>query len=300
MSRWGALDRREEREHVGSAMNEGLSRGGGDQRPRVPESKPEEAGFGANVREPVSLRERAVSIRPSERAALVTLGRFRVVAAEDLVKNLYGRDRPLAQADFEALRRQNLIASASVVDRSGRETRILTLTRDGYDVARKQAGGGQRLYWGFGKPSEALHDSRFYRAFLHEKNRLAAEGYRVRGVRLDSELKRDYFSRLNASADKRSYRDRQTEAAREVQLPVIEGHAVFPDFRIEYEDGRGDIGRVDVEVASDHYHDHHIATKVSAGFRVYGSTDIARRFGISEGALGGGGFSEERSAVLLL
>ena len=65
-------------------------------------------------------------------------------------------------------------------------------------------------------------------------------------------------------------------------LPVIDGHAVFPDFRIEYEDERGDIGRVDVEVASDNYHDHHIATKLAAGFRVYGSASAVKRFGISE------------------
>ena len=78
------------------------------------------------------------------------------------------------------------------------------------------------------------------------------------------------------------------------------GTPYFPDFRIEYEDERGDIGRVDVEVASDNYHDHHIATKVAAGFRVYGGEDIVRRFGISGAGLGGGSFLEERSAVLLL
>jgi hypothetical protein len=149
------------------------------------------------------------------------------------------------------------------------------------------------------KPAEAFHDSRFYRAFRHEERKLSADRHRVGRVVLDYELKRDYFARLNAPGAS-SYRERQSETARTKHLPIIDGHAVFPDFRIEYEDERGDIGRVDVEVASDNYHDHHIATKVAAGFRIYGGEDIVRRFGISEGAPGGGGFHEERSAVLLL
>jgi hypothetical protein len=300
MSRWDGRDELEEREQPGEGISDGLSRGGGDQRPRVTDVKPEETGFAANVRELVLLRERSINVRPSERATLATLGRFRVVVVEDLIKNLYGGAGPLARADFEALRRQGLIASTSMRDHWGREIRMLTLTRDGYDLARKGARTGEHIYWGFAKPAEALHDSRFYRAFCHEEHRLAAEGYRVRALKLDSELKRGYFSRLNASADKRLYPERQAESARVMHLPVINGHAVFPDFRIEYEDDRGDIGRVDVEVASDNYHDHHIATKLSAGFRVYGSAGVAKRFGISEGSLGGGRFSEERSAVLLL
>ena len=43
-----------------------------------------------------------------------------------------------------------------------------------------------------------------------------------------------------------------------MHLPIIDGHAVFPDFRIEYEDERGDLDRVDVEIANDNYRDHHI------------------------------------------
>jgi hypothetical protein len=297
MSRWGERD---EREQEGVGVADGLSRSGGESRPRTAEHKPSDTGFGTNRREPILLRERSVDIRSSERATLTTLGRFRVVNAEDLVSDLYRDDRRLAQADFEALRRQGLIQSATLRDAWGRKIRLLTLTKDGHDVARSQAGSCERLYWGFVKPAEALHDSRFYRAFRHEERKLATDGHSVKRVVLDYELKGLYFARLNAPAGSLSYRERQSEAARVTHLPIIDGHAVFPDFRIEYEDERADIGRVDVEVASDNYHDHHIATKVAAGFRVYGGEDIVRRFGISEGALGGGSFSEERSAVLLL
>jgi hypothetical protein len=297
MSRWCE---RGEREEEGVGPTDGLSRSGGESRPRTAEHEPPVTGFGANRRELFLLRERSVSVRSSERATLTTLGRFRVVDAEDLVREIYGGDRSLSRADFEALLRQGLIRSATLRDAWGRKSRLLTLTQDGYDLARSQASGAQRLYWGFVKPAEAAHDSRFYRAFRHEETRLAAHGRLVRRVVLDYELKRGYLARLNAPGGSLSYRERQSEAARTMHLPIIDGHAVFPDFRIEYEDERGDIGRVDVEVASDNYHDHHIATKVSAGFQVYGGSDVVRRFGISGAGLGRGSFPEERSAVLLL
>jgi len=297
MSRWGERDEREQ-EGVGHA--DGLSRSGGESRQRTADHEPPDTRFEANRREPVLVRERSVDVRASERATLTTLGRFRVVDAEDLVRDLYAGDRSLAKADFEALRRQGLIQSATLRDASGRTSRLLTLTQDGYDVARSKASRGERLYWGFAKPSEAVHDSRFYRAFRHEERKLSADGHRVGRVVLDYELKRGYFARLNAPGGSRSYPERQSEAARVMHLPIIDGHAVFPDFRIEYEDERGELGRVDVEVASDNYRGHHIATKASAGFQVYGGADVVRRFGITGAGLGGGSFSQERSAVLLL
>jgi hypothetical protein len=297
MSRWGE---RNEREEEGVGTGDGLSRSSGESRPRMTEHEPPVTGFGANRRELLFLRERSASVRTSEKATLTTLGRFRVVDAGDLVREIYGGDRSLSRADFEALLKQDLIRSATLRDAWGRKSRLLTLTRDGYDVARSQAGGAQRLYWGFVKPAEVAHDSRFYRAFRHEERKLAGDGHRVGRVVLDYELKRGYFARLNAPGGSLSYRERQSDAARTMYLPIIDGHAVFPDFRIEYEGERGDIGRVDVEVASDNYHDHHVATKVSAGFQVYGGADVVRRFGISGAGLGGGSFPEERSAVLLL
>jgi len=297
MSRWCERD---DREQEGEGVADALSRSGGVTRPRTPEPAPAETDFGTNRREPVELLERVVHVRASERAMLETIGQFRVVDAKDLAEDLYRGGNPLALADLVSLRRQGLITAADLRDKWGRPSRVLTLTRDGHAVARIRTGADQQLYWGFAKPAEALHDSRCYRAFRHEERRLAADGYGVKRVLLDYELKRDYFRRLNATADPRSYRERQYEAARVTHLPIIDGHAVFADFRIEYEDDRGGIGRVDVEVASDNYHDHHIATKLSAGFQVYGGAELGNRFGLAGSLLGGGRFSEERSAVLLL
>jgi hypothetical protein len=123
MSRWCE---RGEREQEGGGLADGLSRSGGESRPRTVEHEPPDTGFGTNRREPVLLRARSVDIRPSERATLTTLGRFRVVDAEDLASDLYRGDRRLAQADFEALRRQGLIQSAMLRDAWGRKSRLLT------------------------------------------------------------------------------------------------------------------------------------------------------------------------------
>ena len=84
MSRWGDRD---EREQEGAGLADGLSRSGGESRPRTAEHEPPDIGFGANRRKPILLRERSVDIRPSERATLTTLGRFQVVDAEDDGKN---------------------------------------------------------------------------------------------------------------------------------------------------------------------------------------------------------------------
>ena len=297
MSRW--LER-DEKDVETDSLGEGLSRGGGDVRPRATHPSSGRASFGANRRERVLLQTRAYHVRPSERAALDVLGRFRVIDAGDLVKGIYGGDNGLARADFEALGRQRLITSVTLQDASGLESQVLTLTRAGHAFARSHANEGQQLYWGYARPAECQHDSHLYGAYRHEERRLLENGSSVKRVVLDYELKRAYFSRLNAPPGLRSYRERQFEAAREVHLPIVDGHVVFPDFRIEYEDERGEPGRVDVEVATGNYRGHHIATKGAAGFRVYGDADAARRFGVHTTPLSGGRFSQERSAVLLI
>jgi hypothetical protein len=301
MSRWREPDEREqENEKSDVGIGDALSRGGGDTRPRHQPDEAEMPGFGDNRREIILLRERPVYVRPSERETLRTLGRFRVVDAEDLVGELYRGDRSLARADFEALRRQGLIRTAIVPDEKGRRSEVMTLTRDGAEVARAFGTSTEALYRGFARPAEVAHDSRYYRAFRHEERRLRAEGKRIERVVLDYELKRAYFARLNARERPGSYRDRQDETARAIHLKVMNGHTVFPDFRIECKNERGETERVDVEIASDHYRDHHLGAKMSAGFRVYAGERTATRLAARQTALGNGRFTNERSAVLLL
>jgi hypothetical protein len=298
MSRWGERD---ERNEESAGLSDGLSRDGGEARPRVPDEGTSREGFGDNRRERVLVNDREYHVRPSERAALDALGRFRVIDAGDLGRGLYASDGELARADFQALIRERLITPVSMRNAQGESRRIFTLTRDGHALAQSRAGAGQQLYWGFAKPAECEHDSRLYRAYLHEERQLVANGHLVKRVVLDYALKREYFSRLNAPRSGRAYRQRQWEAARELHLLIIDGHAVFPDFRIEYEDERGAPGRVDVEVATGNYRGHHVTVKAAAGFRVYADGSAAGRLRVNTGPLlGGRFFPEERSAVLLL
>ena len=298
MSRWYERD---EKNTDDTGMPDGLSRSGGEARQRTPSEHEFQKTFGENRREPVRVHDRMFHLRLSERATLDALGRFRVIDAGDLGRGVYGKDGELARSDFRALIRQRLITPVSIRSAEGETRRLLTLTRDGHAVARSRAGGGQQLYWGFAKPAECAHDSRLYRAYLHEERQLIAKGDSVKRVVLDYALKRDYFSRLNTKRDGRDYRQRQWEVGRELHLSIIDGHVVFPDFRIEYEDERGELGRVDVEVATGNYRAQHVAVKAAAGFRVYADGGTAGRLSIDKGPLlGGRFFPTERSAVLLL
>jgi hypothetical protein len=298
MSRW---DDRDERNNDSAGLQEGLSRAGGGARPRVAAETEARPDFGDNRRERELVRNRAFHVRPSERAALDAVGRFRVVDASDLAAGIYPRNGELARSDFQALIRQKLITPVSLRNREGEVRRIFTLTPDGHALARSRSVGGQQLYQGFAKPAEVEHDSRLYRAYLHEERQLIAQGGSVKRVVLDYELKRGYFSRLNAQGNNGPYRQRQMEAARELHLPVIDGHTVFPDFRIEYEDERGERGRIDVEVATENYRGQHVTVKATAGFRVYADGGTASRLRVASGPLLGGHFhSEGRSALLLL
>jgi len=50
-----------------------------------------------------------------------------------------------------------------------------------------------------------------------------------------------------------------------------------PDLRIEYETREGDMGRVDLELATENYRPRQIAEKARAGFSLYASPSDADR-----------------------
>jgi hypothetical protein len=54
-----------------------------------------------------------------------------------------------------------------------------------------------------------------------------------------------------------------------LQLPVVHGKVSFPDLRIEYVTPEMEIARVDLELATGHYHAGHLAEKARAGFQIY-------------------------------
>ena len=56
------------------------------------------------------------------------------------------------------------------------------------------------------------------------------------------------------------------KAAQELDLPMQQGRVVYPDAQIEYLDVEGRSGRVNVEIASEHYRSGAIAAKAQGRF----------------------------------
>ena len=295
-----SLDREEE-QPGGSSILDGLSRSGAEKRTRVEVAAEPPKWAEENGSERIVWRERELHIRPSQWELLETLGTFRVVREVDLVKGVFRENASLAGADFRSLRQQGLIRSITFQRLGNSPTRVHTLSGSGHDFSdgpeRKEP---QSYYFGFVKPAEIAHDSLLYRAFLRERDHLHSGGYAVKRVVLDVQLKRLHFARVNKPQGKEGYRRMQEESARELHLPMVDGHVAFPDFRLECEDERGDLARVDVEVATENYRGKHLAAKAQAGFRVYGSTGIGGARIASGARLKGHAFPQETRMVLPL
>ena len=100
---------------------------------------------------------------------------------------------------------------------------------------------------------------------------IEARGGTIRRVVLDYELKKEVYSKLARERDAGAleYSRRQREIADEQGLPVVDGKIALPDLRIEYEGRDGDMARVDLELATEHYRGSNLAEKVRAGFSLY-------------------------------
>ena len=119
-----------------------------------------------------------------------------------------------------------------------------------------------------------------YRAALDERARIEADGGRVVRVRLDAELKAIVASateKARAEAGDRAAGDAKAAAAHALGLPVHDTRVMYPDAQLEIEDADGVSGRVNVEIASDHYHAAAIVAKAGAGFALHGSSRSATR-----------------------
>ena len=60
-------------------------------------------------------------------------------------------------------------------------------------------------------------------------------------------------------------------------LRVIKSRIPLPDLRIEYVDAQGNQTRVDLELATHHYHGDAMRTKAQAGFTFYADAASAER-----------------------
>lgn len=218
-------------------------------------------------------REHTYSLRNFEIHTLIEVGKFRVVDRNDLGKFAYAGNRERMKSDIRNLTEQGLVEqrNTSVLKKESRQ--VLTLTKQGHRFIRHQdfVAKEQALYHGFVKPKEANHDADLYRLYHKVAEDIERKGGRVVRVALDYELKEKLYHKLGeAQARNEARLDLQKQTlARELELPVVEGKVVLPDMRIEYETRDGELARVDVELATSHYHGNHLAEKSKAGFQIY-------------------------------
>jgi hypothetical protein len=103
-------------------------------------------------------------------------------------------------------------------------------------------------------------------------------------VAVDYELKKNVYKPLAKARNlpPLEYAKRQAEVAADNELKVIDGKIPLPDLRIEYETAEGDMAKVDLELATEHYHGAHAARKLKAGFKVYADPASASRLNASK------------------
>ena len=230
-------------------------------------------------------REPARSIGARKRAATADVGMYRAVSYQDLSDTHFDGHPYATRRAVDQLVRQGLVREHQAKGPRGGAYTVLTATPDGARLAQRAArdaghDAGQQTWSGLVKPAELSHDTAVYRAALHEQARIEASGGRVTRVRIDAELKQ-VVARATETArvagGRRAADEARRTAAQALGLPVREDRVLYPDAQLELEDREGRSGRVNVEIASEHYHAAAIAAKAGAGFAMHGSSGRAMR-----------------------
>jgi len=255
------------------------------ERPPLPREERVEAMLSERSRTKYADRNKEYSLRSSEIHSLGEVGKFRVVAVNDLAEFAYNGDRSRARNDIENLLSQGLLTQTTIADLEHNATPVLTLTKEGHKLLSrgKVVSSGQATYHGLKKPKEAFHDADLYRLYHKVSDEIESRGGRILQVKLDYEMKRELYARLaRAAGDKR--RDQDTlrkEVAKGYHLKVVSGRIPIPDLRIEYvNENDNEIQRRDLELATEHYRPRGLSEKARAGFELYarpGDTDRLRR-----------------------
>ena len=224
-------------------------------------------------------RDRTYSLRPSEIHTLTDVGRFRVVAVEDLANLGYAGDRPEMDNDLRSLTRQGLLQRRGTSALKKESQHVLTLTKQGQRFLRRNGlvAEDQTIYSGLVKPKEANHDASLYRLYQKAARGIERNGGKVLRVQLDYELKEKLYRKLGKAQKQDDGLNQRSKVgfARELHLPVVNGKVAFPDVRIEYANQEMEISRVDLELATGHYHAQHLSEKARAGFQIYARSEDA-------------------------
>ncbi|HUL34707.1 MAG TPA: hypothetical protein VL128_12540 [Candidatus Eisenbacteria bacterium] len=223
-------------------------------------------------------RDRTYSLRSSELHTLTDVGKFRVVAVKDLADLGYSGDVPRMDSDLRHLVREGLLQRRGTSALKKESQHVLTLTKQGQRFLQRHGlvPEDQTIYSGFVKPKEANHDAALYRLYQKAAGEIERKGGKVLRVQLDYELKEKLYRKLGKAQSKDGTSQRSKVAfAQEMHLPVVYGRVAFPDIRIEYANQDMEISRVDLELATGHYHAEHLTEKARAGFQIYARSEDA-------------------------
>jgi hypothetical protein len=255
-----------------SSLEQGPGSDAQDDARLAPERGPKaEAERPVEPRKAYEFRGRTYAIRSSEIEALSELGKFRAIASEDLEEFQYHGDKDRMRPDVASLIRQGLVTEKSIPHSDTAPRRLLTLTKKGHQFLRSTGTipRNQATYHGFAKPREAHHDADLYRLYYKAAEKIDREGGKNPRVVLDFELKKRVFHDLAKLGPEKHSAESKRGIAEKHGLQLVRGKIPLPDLRIEYEDREGDMARVDLELATEHYRGSNLAEKVRAGFSLY-------------------------------
>lgn len=254
-------------------------------RPPMPRKERVRQILSQRVRTNYTDRNRQYSLRGSEINTLGEVGKFRVLAVNDLAEFAYNGDRSRVENDVESLARQGLLQETTIADPEHNPTQVVTLTKEGHKLLSrgKVVDSSQATYHGLKKPKEAFHDADLYRLYHKVSDEIESRGGSIVRVKLDYQLKRELYAHLaRAAADKsRDLDTLRAEVANRYHLKVVSERIPIPDLRIEYVNENDNmIQRRDLELATEHYRPRGLSEKARAGFELYarrGETDRLRR-----------------------
>jgi hypothetical protein len=234
-------------------------------------------------RETVRDNGREYHLRGSEVDLLERAGQFRVTFTDDLKQNVGDDNR--FRDDLRSLKEQGLVAERTVTRlRDGTVADVVSVTSEGKSLLEHhrdpERDAGQVYYSGWVKPGEVWHDASLFRMVCEVESELERTGASVQRVVLDDELKASAYRALHEA---RLREDSDTAARRAVAetqgLHLDSDRFVFPDVRLEVQDGDGTVRYLDLELVTRHYHVGHLSGKAGAGFRMFGGRGDGTRGG---------------------
>ena len=239
----------------------------------------------ARAREPEARNRTRRTRTERTRATIADVGLYRAVSYTDLSDTHFDGHPFTTRRLVTQMKHAGLIEEHEATGPRGNTFTVLTATARGREAAHRAAVDAghvpeQQTWTGLVKPAELSHDTAVYRAALDERQRIEGEGGRVTRVRIDAELKATVVTateKARAEGGDRAADAAKRAAATELGLPMQDDRVLYPDAQLDIEDRDGMSGRVNVEVASDHYHAAAIAAKAGAGFAMHGSSRSATR-----------------------